>query len=192
MKAKEDKNMKKLFFLMTLLMCLLSTNTVQADSYLPYQRGDSHASIFKNSKSYVYVKKVKHAPIKAVKTAINQWNKKQKAFKFIYTNKRSKANTLISPTREDIGTVATSWNYYYATNGAISKAYIQYDPDKISEEHLKPSLVFEHELGHVLGLDHVNDKRSVMNSFLNSNKATITKQNVKRVISIYRYSKSEE
>lgn len=118
--------------------------------------------------------------------ALQAWNK-TKAFHFIVVTKKSEAKVVLgteaSSSTSDAGITDKSW-LVYGNKSVFTKATAKLNTYYLDEYSYTRQLnTAEHELGHVIGLNHDNKHRSVMQS--SGSYYSIQKRDVAKVNKLY-------
>ncbi len=75
-------------------------------------------------------------------------------------------------------------NLYYDKNWNIQKAFIKiFNADELNKNQLE--VIIRHELGHVLGLGHTNEKNDLMQPIIDMKHATISLLDLQTLARIY-------
>ena len=142
----------------------------------------------KNGTYYVFISSPSPKFYANVTSALIYWKDKTN-IPFLTTENHKKANIKIIDTHEHLSKTnkkRISIGYAITHIKSIQNcAIIKISPKAEAETYATTKMTTIHEIGHALGLDHVQDKKSIMYPVLNPHQK-LTKANIKRARSNYR------
>ena len=136
----------------------------------------------KNGAYYVFISSPSPKFYADATSALIYWEDKTN-IPFLTTKNHKKANIEIIDTHEHLSKTnkkRISIGYTITHTKSIQKcAIIKISPKAEAETYATTKMTTIHEIGHALGLDHVQDKKSIMYPVLNPSQK-LTKANIKR------------